>query len=250
MTDTQIPKLESESSLHRLWFYDGKGNLSGFLPFLGKSIPSDPPLPPPLVSSLPPCLQSWLNNNLCSQYSPLPSRSKVSAVRFPHHSPETAVVKGITCFCLKAAESLVLSRSPSQLTCQGHWPQLAIFSWAFRISDLPPLSLCLVLSQFPDLIIIQVAQGPVLGPLLSSVSTCTPAVNCLITITLRVCLQHPPPWNPGLYVQPTQSSYIPHRVLPFPCTLPLSLSSSLVMEASSLVAQGLNCAIVLEPFCY
>ena len=153
---------------------------------------------------------------------------------------------------LKAAESLVLSRSPSQLTCQGHWPQLVIFSWAFRISNLPPLSLCLVLSQFPDLIIIQVAQGSVLGPLLSSVSTCTPAVNPSNSNNSQGVSPAPAsPWNPGLNVQPpTQSSDIPHRVLPFPCTLPLSLSLSLVMEASSLVAQGLDCAIVLEPFCY
>lgn len=179
LTDSQIPKLESESSLHRLWFYDGKGNLSGFLPFLKeKAFPLDPASPGPF-GQLP----------LAPQFSS-PGSTTISGPNtllflfclkylqsgLPHHSPETAVVKGITC-CLKATESLVLSRSPSQLTCQGHWPQLVIFSWAFRISNLPPLSLCLVLSQFPDLIIIQVAQGSVLGPLLSSVSTCTLAAN-------------------------------------------------------------------------
>lgn len=176
----------------------------------------------------------------------------MSAVRFSPPLPRNSCCQGDHSACLKAAESLVLSRSPSQLTCQGHWPQLVIFSWAFRISDLPPLSLCLVPSQFPDLIIMQVAQGSVLGPLLSSVSTCTPAVNPSNYNNSQGVFPAPTsPWNPGLYVQPpTQSSYIPHRVLPFPCTLPLSLSSSLVMEASSLVAQGLNCAIVLEPFCY
>lgn len=98
VTDTQIPKLESESSLHRLWFYDGKGNLSGFLPFLKeKAFRLDPPLPPPW--SAPPAPQ------FCS-----PGSTTISAPStllfllglkclqsgFPHHSPETAVVKGIT----------------------------------------------------------------------------------------------------------------------------------------------------------
>ena len=100
LTDSQIPKLESESSLHRLWFYDGKGNLSGFLPFLKeKAFPLDPTSPGPF-GQLP----------LAPQFSS-PGSTTISGPNtllflfclkylqsgLPHHSPETAVAKGITC---------------------------------------------------------------------------------------------------------------------------------------------------------
>ena len=214
LTDSQIPKLESESALHRPWFYDGKGNLNGFLPFLKeKAFPLDPASPGPF-SQLP----------LAPQFSS-PGSTTISAPNtclflfclkclqsgLPHHSPETAVVKGIT-------------RLPKSCWILGPFsvPITPDLSWKPRTSNVPPLSLCLVLSQFPDLIIVGVVQGSVLGLLLPSVSTCTLSVSPSDHNSQGVSSTHISLEPRSVCPLSTQTSYIPHRVLPCPCTLPLS----------------------------
>ena len=69
-------------------------------------------------------------------------------------------------------------------------------------------------------------------------------------MTLRVSPAPTSPWNPGLYVRCLLRLPTSHTEFCPASALYLFHSLRPVMEASSLVAQGLSCAIVLEPFCY